>query len=449
MRPSRRDRLMRARGGIPLDRQEDRGFVLRMIANRDRTRMTNGDLAACDLATVEASLDGLARGCRIVVAMSGGVDSSAVAAILKRLGFDVVGVTLQLYDHGAATSARRGACCAGQDIRDARRVADAIGIPHYVLDYEARFREEVIERFADSYVGGETPIPCVACNQTIKFGHLAATARDLGAAALVTGHYVRWRREADGPALFRAVDADRDQSYFLFQTLASDLEFLRFPLGGLEKPTVRAIADAIGLSVATKPDSQDICFVPQGRYADIVERLRPDAVVAGEIVHVDGRVLGQHTGIARFTVGQRRGLGIAGSEPLFVVSLDAARRRVIVGPRESLLTNDIVLRDLNWLGPMPLADFIQAGGRLEARVRSTQPPKPAILSSLGDQLNITLLEGEHGVARGQACVLYAGAGADARLLGGGYIASAESVGARAAAGLVARSPSTELMAEKI
>src|SRR5919205_447856 len=271
---------------------------------------------------------------RVVVAMSGGVDSSVVAALLKRQGYDVVGITLQLYDHGAATH-RKGACCAGQDIHDARRVAETIGIPHYVLDYEARFREAVIDRFAESYLAGETPIPCVECNRTIKFRDLLETAKELGADVLATGHYVASRALSDGRrALFRAADPERDQSYFLYATTPEQLAMLRFPLGERDKTETRAMARELGLAVADKADSQDICFVPQGKYSDVIERLKPGAAQPGEIVHVDGRVLGRHDGIIHYTVGQRRGLGVATGEPLFVVKLDAARRRVVVGPRE-------------------------------------------------------------------------------------------------------------------
>ncbi|MFZ1681033.1 MAG: tRNA 2-thiouridine(34) synthase MnmA, partial [Rhizobiaceae bacterium] len=271
---------------------------------------------------------------RVVVAMSGGVDSSVVAGLLAREGYDVVGITLQLYDHGAAAH-RPGACCAGQDIDDARRVAEALGIPHYVLDYEDRFREAVIDPFADSYASGETPIPCVACNQTVKFADLLQTARDLGADALATGHYVRSEPHRGARALFRPADPSRDQSYFLFATTPEQLAFLRFPLGARPKAEVRAMAAAMGLSVADKQDSQDICFVPEGRYASVIEKLRPEAANPGDIVHIDGRVLGRHEGVMRFTIGQRRGIGIAAREPLYVVHIDPQRARVIVGPREA------------------------------------------------------------------------------------------------------------------
>lgn len=361
---------------------------------------------------------------RVVVAMSGGVDSSVVAGLLKHEGYDVVGVTLQLYDHGAATH-RVGSCCAGQDIDDARRVAEALGIPHYVLNYEERFRKAVIDPFAESYVAGETPIPCVSCNQTVKFADLLATARDLGADALATGHYIRSRANGLHRALYRPVDADRDQSYFLFATTQAQIDYLRFPLGHLPKPRVRAIAAEMGLTVAAKHDSQDICFVPQGKYSDIISKLRPTAANPGDIVHIDGRVLGRHDGILRYTIGQRRGIGVASGEPLYVVHLDAEHARVVVGPREALETHRIILRDMNWLGDGSLSDIPADGMELFAKVRSTRPPRPATLHHRSGSTWVELAEGEAGVAPGQACVLYSGDGDDARVFGGGFIRRSE------------------------
>lgn len=357
---------------------------------------------------------------RVVVAMSGGVDSSVVAGILARAGYDVVGMTLQLYDHGAAVH-RKGACCAGQDIHDARRVAETLGIPHYVLDYEQRFQNAVIDKFAASYMAGETPIPCVSCNQTVKFSDLLTTARDLGAAALATGHYVRTETVNGKRAMFRPIDLDRDQSYFLFATTQDQLDYLRFPLGGLTKPETRDIARDLGLTVAEKSDSQDICFVPTGKYASIIERLKPEAGSPGDIVHIDGTVLGTHSGIIHYTIGQRRGIGIAASEPLYVVHLDAQRSRVIVGPREALLTRRIFLREVNWLGDGTLSDLPEDGLQLYAKVRSTRPPIPATLRLVDGQPAIDLVDGEHGVAPGQACVFYEHQGDNARVFGGGWI----------------------------
>jgi tRNA-specific 2-thiouridylase len=359
-------------------------------------------------ATMQADfqLEGDLKGRRIVVAMSGGVDSSVVAALAARTGAETIGITLQLYDHGAAVG-RAGSCCAGRDIRDARAVCDRLGIAHYVFDYESAFRETVIDRFADDYMAGRTPIPCVRCNQGVKFTDLLRLARDLGADCLATGHYVRRVEGAAGAELHRAVDPARDQSYFLFATTQQQLDYLRFPLGGSPKSLVREIAAEIGLGVAAKPDSQDICFVPDGDYAAVVKKVRPEAEKAGEIVDQAGRVLGAHRGLIHFTVGQRRGLEIGGSpEPLYVVKLDAPANRVVVGPRRALAVSAATLSDMNWLG----GDF---AGPLTVKVRSMARPVTARF----EDGTVHFDAPEYGVAPGQAAVLYGGD----RVLGGGWI----------------------------
>ncbi len=357
---------------------------------------------------------------RIVAAMSGGVDSSVAAALLHEAGHEVIGATLQLYDHGAAAK-KRGACCAGQDIHDARDVADRIGIPHYVIDAEARFRSSVIEAFADSYAAGETPVPCIRCNQGVKFTDLMALSRELGADALATGHYVRRVEGADGPELHRPADLGRDQSWFLFATTRAQLARLRFPLGGFaDKAAVRAQAERLGLAVADKPDSQDLCFVPDGRYDALVTALRPDAAEPGEIVGEDGRVLGRHGGVAGYTVGQGRRLGdaaLSGGERQVVVALDAARRRVVVGPRDTG-TREVALREVNWLVAPP------ARLRCEVRLRARDGLRGAEVVATADGVAVTLDEAALA-APGQACVFYAGS----RVLGGGFVragAGAES-----------------------
>ena len=364
---------------------------------------------------------------RVVAAMSGGVDSAVAAALAARAGFDVVGVTLQLYASGAQPQ-RKGACCAGQDIADARVAAERIGIPHYLLDYEARFRAAVMDDFADAYARGETPVPCVRCNESVKFRDLLGAAKEMGAAALITGHYLRRVATADGPQLHRAHDALRDQSYFLFATTRAQLDFVRFPLGGLPKSETRAIAGELGLEIADKPDSQDICFVGGGRYSDVVAKLRPNAVAPGNIVDLSGRVLGQHNGVIAFTVGQRKGLGLDHHESLFVLRIDAARREVVVGPRSALAMKRVLLREMNWL------DAVALGVRpreVLARVRSTREPVPAVVRATAGGAEVVLHGVEEAVAPGQACVLY-DAVDGSRMLGGGWIVRGESGVAAAA-----------------
>ncbi len=361
---------------------------------------------------------------RVVIAMSGGVDSSVCAAMLAKQGYEVIGLTMQLYDHGAAIKSAK-ACCAGQDIYDARRVAEQFGFAHYVLDYESRFSDAVMEDFADTYLQGATPIPCIRCNQTVKFQDLLDTARDLGADCMVTGHYVRRIEGEQAAELHRAIDESKDQSYFLFATTKEQIEFLRFPLGGLDKQQTRQLAKELGLKIAAKPDSQDICFVPDGKYSDVIEKLRPGASKPGDIVHISGRVLGRHNGIMNYTIGQRRGLGIengSGRDPLYVLRIDAKDNKIIVGERKKLLRSRIYIKDINWLGEGEFAK--QAGRQIMVKTRSTRPPSAACLEKYEHGLYVKLQTSEEGIAPGQACVFY-DADIPSRVLGGGWIVAAK------------------------
>ncbi|MDS9950311.1 MAG: tRNA 2-thiouridine(34) synthase MnmA [Planktomarina sp.] len=376
---------------------------------------------AKDTATNALGFDKSPKDTRVVVAMSGGVDSSVVAAELAAQGYDVVGITLQLYDHGAAL-AKKGACCAGSDIHDARRVAEKLNFPHYVLDYENSFRESVIDDFAKSYLAGATPIPCIRCNERIKFKDLLETAIDLDADCMATGHYIQRKNGINGAELHMAADHQRDQSYFLFSTTAKQLDYLRFPLGSLaSKAETRALAAKYGLDVANKPDSQDICFVPDGNYAAVIEKLHPGAAQPGKIIDQNDNILGTHNGVINYTIGQRRGLGIGGlEEPLYVVKLDADRKLVIVGPKELLATRQVSLKEVNWLGDTPL--MTKSTWEIRAKVRSTRPPRDAVLRPISNtEAIVELIAAEEGIAPGQACVFYGQDGS--RVLGGGWISN--------------------------
>ena len=379
--------------------------------------MTSSPLLATSYDTASHQLQGIPKGSRVAVAMSGGVDSSVAASLMVEAGYDVFGITLQLYDHGSML-AKKGACCAGQDIYDARAVADKMGFPHYVLDYESVFKQGVIDDFVDSYARGETPIPCIRCNQRVKFRDLLTTAQDLNATCLVTGHYVQRTSEATGAHMLRAIDHNRDQSYFLFTTTQDQLDYLRFPLGGMEKNETRYHAQRFGLEVADKPDSQDICFVPNGNYASVVSKFRPGALDAGDILHEDGRVLGRHNGVIHYTIGQRRGLGVSSPEPLFVVRINPDDKQVIVGPKSALDTQILHLKDVNMLMSSPDHDHENTSIACHVKIRSTQGPIPAhVRLTANNTATVTLNEPEFGVAFGQACVFYD----QDRILGGGWI----------------------------
>ena len=359
---------------------------------------------------------------RVVVAMSGGVDSSVCAALLASEGYDVIGVTLQLYDHGEAIKKAK-ACCAGQDIYDAKRVAEMMNFPHYVLDYEDNFREKVIENFADTYLAGSTPIPCVRCNQTVKFHDLLAVAKDLGADCMATGHYIKRIMGPEGAELHRANDHGKDQSYFLFATTREQLDYLRFPLGSFSKSETRSLAVKFGLNVASKPDSQDICFVPTGKYTDVIEKIRPLSGIVGNIVHLNGQVLGKHRGIMYYTIGQRRGLGLpdgSGEDPLFVIKIDQNTNQVIVGPRDALKRKKIWLEDINWLGKGEYNKNLD-GFQLRVKVRSTRSPVLATFLLEGDEIIVELDQPDEGISPGQACVFYSSESSAKRTLGGGWI----------------------------
>ena len=358
---------------------------------------------------------------KVVVAMSGGVDSSTSAALVKASGYSVIGITLQLYNHGAAVN-KKGSCCSGQDIYDAREVASDLGIPHYVLDYQDLFKRKVIDDFANSYRIGETPIPCVLCNEKVKFDDLYKTAKDLGADALVTGHYILTNEGKNGRQMFRAKDIEKDQSYFLFKTTKEQLDFLRFPLGSFKKDEIREIAREIGLTVSDKPDSQDICFVPNGKYSEVLKKINPDNLKPGLLLDTIGNVLGNHEGIVNFTIGQRKGLGISSCDPLYVVKIDAENQNVVVGSKEDLKKRNIKIRDMNWIGDEKLGNNSIKEIKIKAKIRSTQEPEPARLCFEHGKVHVNFDDHVEGVSPGQACVFYDFKNST-RVLGGGWITS--------------------------